>query len=132
MVFVCFIGQINPVGTPPGANEEVKPKQEEGRESARPSRPAVSPAEQIDNNFLSPLSEAFTLFLLYFFGGFFTIHALLSLSVSAPLSLSYLQSYKKAIDEVSGNRVPLYFIFFLFSRLSLAQIVRPPLPPLAW
>lgn len=33
-------GQINLVGTPPGANEEVKPKQEEGRESARPSRPA--------------------------------------------------------------------------------------------
>ncbi|XP_054894876.1 TRAF2 and NCK interacting kinase a isoform X2 [Poeciliopsis prolifica] len=33
-------GQTKQVGTPPGANEEVKPKQEEGRESARPSRPA--------------------------------------------------------------------------------------------
>ncbi|KAM4723997.1 TRAF2 and NCK interacting kinase a isoform 12-T12 [Anableps anableps] len=33
-------GQTKPVGTPPGTNEEVKPKQEEGRESARPSRPA--------------------------------------------------------------------------------------------
>ncbi|XP_032402469.1 TRAF2 and NCK interacting kinase a isoform X2 [Xiphophorus hellerii] len=33
-------GQTKKVGTPPGANEEVKPKQEEGRESARPSRPA--------------------------------------------------------------------------------------------
>ncbi|XP_008397420.1 TRAF2 and NCK interacting kinase a isoform X17 [Poecilia reticulata] len=33
-------GQTKQVRTPPGANEEVKPKQEEGRESARPSRPA--------------------------------------------------------------------------------------------
>ncbi|XP_043997956.1 TRAF2 and NCK interacting kinase a isoform X7 [Gambusia affinis] len=33
-------GQTKQVGTPPGANEEVKPKQGEGRESARPSRPA--------------------------------------------------------------------------------------------
>ncbi|XP_014867121.1 PREDICTED: TRAF2 and NCK-interacting protein kinase-like, partial [Poecilia mexicana] len=33
-------GQTKQVGTLPGANEEVKPKQEEGRESARPSRPA--------------------------------------------------------------------------------------------
>ncbi|XP_047200975.1 TRAF2 and NCK interacting kinase a isoform X15 [Girardinichthys multiradiatus] len=33
-------GQTKPSGTPPGANEEVKPNQEEGRESARPSRPA--------------------------------------------------------------------------------------------
>ncbi|KAM4540462.1 TRAF2 and NCK interacting kinase a isoform 12-T12 [Fundulus diaphanus] len=33
-------GQTKPSGTPPGANDEVKPKQEEGRESARPSRPA--------------------------------------------------------------------------------------------
>ncbi|XP_047200967.1 TRAF2 and NCK interacting kinase a isoform X7 [Girardinichthys multiradiatus] len=42
-------GQTKPSGTPPGANEEVKPNQEEGRESARPSRPAVSPAEQTDS-----------------------------------------------------------------------------------
>uniref|UniRef100_A0A096M7S3 non-specific serine/threonine protein kinase n=1 Tax=Poecilia formosa TaxID=48698 RepID=A0A096M7S3_POEFO len=35
-----FIGQTKQVGTLLGANEEVKPKQEEGRESARPSRPA--------------------------------------------------------------------------------------------
>uniref|UniRef100_A0A3B3YET2 non-specific serine/threonine protein kinase n=1 Tax=Poecilia mexicana TaxID=48701 RepID=A0A3B3YET2_9TELE len=35
-------GQTKQVGTLPGANEEVKPKQEEGRESARPSRPAVT------------------------------------------------------------------------------------------
>ncbi|XP_016533182.1 TRAF2 and NCK interacting kinase a isoform X7 [Poecilia formosa] len=33
-------GQTKQVGTLLGANEEVKPKQEEGRESARPSRPA--------------------------------------------------------------------------------------------
>ncbi|XP_035984460.1 TRAF2 and NCK interacting kinase a isoform X2 [Fundulus heteroclitus] len=33
-------GQTKTSGTPPGANDEVKPKQEEGRESARPSRPA--------------------------------------------------------------------------------------------
>ncbi|XP_038148293.1 TRAF2 and NCK interacting kinase a isoform X10 [Cyprinodon tularosa] len=33
-------GQTQAVGTPPTANEEVKPKQDDGRESARPSRPA--------------------------------------------------------------------------------------------
>ncbi|KAK1894218.1 Traf2 and NCK-interacting protein kinase [Dissostichus eleginoides] len=33
-------GQAKPEGSPPGANQEAKPKQEEGRESARPSRPA--------------------------------------------------------------------------------------------
>ncbi|XP_047200964.1 TRAF2 and NCK interacting kinase a isoform X4 [Girardinichthys multiradiatus] len=48
-------GQTKPSGTPPGANEEVKPNQEEGRESARPSRPAVSPAEQTDD--LSALAK---------------------------------------------------------------------------
>ncbi|XP_061598985.1 traf2 and NCK-interacting protein kinase-like isoform X11 [Cololabis saira] len=34
------LGQIKQEGSPPGANQEAKPKQEEGRESARPSRPA--------------------------------------------------------------------------------------------
>ncbi|KAF3845204.1 hypothetical protein F7725_008367 [Dissostichus mawsoni] len=34
------VGQAKPEGSPPGANQEAKPKQEEGRESARPSRPA--------------------------------------------------------------------------------------------
>ncbi|XP_041668348.1 TRAF2 and NCK interacting kinase a isoform X2 [Cheilinus undulatus] len=33
-------GQAKQEGSPPGANKEAKPKQEEGRESARPSRPA--------------------------------------------------------------------------------------------
>ncbi|XP_068558411.1 traf2 and NCK-interacting protein kinase-like isoform X15 [Cebidichthys violaceus] len=33
-------GQAKQEGSPPGANQEAKPKQEEGRESARPSRPA--------------------------------------------------------------------------------------------
>ncbi|XP_069566749.1 TRAF2 and NCK interacting kinase a isoform X13 [Brachyistius frenatus] len=33
-------GQTKPEASPPGANQEAKPKQEEGRESARPSRPA--------------------------------------------------------------------------------------------
>ncbi|KAJ4939500.1 hypothetical protein JOQ06_028948 [Pogonophryne albipinna] len=33
-------GQAKPEGSPPGANQEAKPKQEESRESARPSRPA--------------------------------------------------------------------------------------------
>ncbi|KAE8290230.1 TRAF2 and NCK-interacting protein kinase [Larimichthys crocea] len=33
-------GQTKQEGSPPGANQEAKPKQEEGRESARPSRPA--------------------------------------------------------------------------------------------
>uniref|UniRef100_A0A3B3DQU7 non-specific serine/threonine protein kinase n=1 Tax=Oryzias melastigma TaxID=30732 RepID=A0A3B3DQU7_ORYME len=32
--------QTKKEGSPPGANQEAKPKQEEGRESARPSRPA--------------------------------------------------------------------------------------------
>lgn len=35
-------GQPKQEGSPPGANQEAKSKQEEGRESARPSRPAVS------------------------------------------------------------------------------------------
>ncbi|XP_075963850.1 TRAF2 and NCK-interacting protein kinase-like isoform X2 [Anarhichas minor] len=33
-------GRAKQEGSPPGANQEAKPKQEEGRESARPSRPA--------------------------------------------------------------------------------------------
>ncbi|XP_063764251.1 TRAF2 and NCK interacting kinase a isoform X3 [Eleginops maclovinus] len=33
-------GQAKQEGSPPAANQEAKPKQEEGRESARPSRPA--------------------------------------------------------------------------------------------
>ncbi|XP_028420911.1 TRAF2 and NCK interacting kinase a isoform X1 [Perca flavescens] len=33
-------GQAKQEGSPPGANQEATPKQEEGRESARPSRPA--------------------------------------------------------------------------------------------
>ncbi|XP_054470287.1 LOW QUALITY PROTEIN: TRAF2 and NCK interacting kinase a [Anoplopoma fimbria] len=33
-------GQAKQEGSPPGANQEAKPKKEEGRESARPSRPA--------------------------------------------------------------------------------------------
>ncbi|KAM9354582.1 TRAF2 and NCK interacting kinase a isoform 1-T1 [Pholidichthys leucotaenia] len=33
-------GQTKQEGSPPGVNQEAKPKQEEGRESARPSRPA--------------------------------------------------------------------------------------------
>ncbi|KAM6917973.1 TRAF2 and NCK interacting kinase a isoform 2-T2 [Lycodopsis pacificus] len=33
-------GQAKQEGSPPGASQEAKPKQEEGRESARPSRPA--------------------------------------------------------------------------------------------
>lgn len=43
-------GQTKQEGSPPGANQEAKPKQEEGRESARPSRPAVSHARQTDTH----------------------------------------------------------------------------------
>uniref|UniRef100_H3CG42 non-specific serine/threonine protein kinase n=1 Tax=Tetraodon nigroviridis TaxID=99883 RepID=H3CG42_TETNG len=35
-----YVGQAKQEGSPPGANQEAKSKQEEGRESARPSRPA--------------------------------------------------------------------------------------------
>ncbi|XP_077586672.1 TRAF2 and NCK interacting kinase a isoform X2 [Stigmatopora nigra] len=41
-------GQNTQEASPLGANQEAKPKQEEGRESSRPSRPAVSPNTMTD------------------------------------------------------------------------------------
>lgn len=74
---------------------------------------------------------------------FFFCYSSASLSLSLPpsLCLFILQSYKKAIDEVSDTRVPfLFFFFFLnYPGFPLPLIFRapPPLlflffPPLAW
>lgn len=104
-----YIGQAQQEGSPPGANQEAKSKQEEGRESARPSRPAVRNASHpkchhththvhthahafcLDSPLWKSPSPLF----------FSAIHRqpLLHFFLFVPL---FLQSYKKAVDEVSS------------------------------
>lgn len=124
---LALIGQAKQEGSPPGANQEAKPRQEEGRESARSSRPAVSHTTQTHTFTFyhsslpsGNLLQAPSPFFCYSSGSVF-------LSLPPSLCPFILQSYKKAIDEVSDTRVP-----FILSRFSFASIFRAPLFPLAW
>lgn len=118
-----YTGQAQQEGSPPGANQEAKTKQEEGRESARPSRPAV---RNISHPKCHPTHTHTQACLL---SGFSPLEVsepsffLCSLSVAALTFLSLcpfiLQSYKKAIDEVSYTRVPSAFSAILISASEL-------------
>uniref|UniRef100_A0A672I870 non-specific serine/threonine protein kinase n=1 Tax=Salarias fasciatus TaxID=181472 RepID=A0A672I870_SALFA len=68
LIFQCFPifvlkGLAKQEGSPPGANQEAKSKQEEGRESTRPSRPAVSLTAETHT--LTSLTPVLSLVSLY-------------------------------------------------------------------
>lgn len=103
--FLVLIDQTKQEGSPPGESQEAKPKHEEGRESARPSRPAVS--RTMDTHKFSSATAVSSLGVFYmpllFFSATHLVLSFFLISVALSLPSFNLQSYKKAIDEVSDT-----------------------------